>query len=342
MKLPEGPGLVDNRYQEGDPATALAATTLRAVDMNALTYEIINVIEGAGLALDPGREDQMLEAITKMIEENLAPDASETTKGIVELATAQETETGTDNTRAVTPAAAQATYLKRSQNLAGLADVAAARANIEAMHTGANLSDVADPAAARNNIGAAGKDVAQTFTALQTFEAGIRLGHLDDIVWSSGGDSDTTGRIEFPGLATRNALIQIFRATSTTGSRRVVVYKGDGTATEVFAVDAAGNAVTVAGSLSVGGGAAIARVLSAAATLNFGTLNPGDSATRTMTVSGAATGDPVFLGWIVGPDLRTSYRVSNTNQVSIYVENTSTSTTYDMSAVPVRAVVFKF
>ena len=40
--------------------------------------------------------------------------ASETVAGIVELATSAETDTGTDNTRAITPSAGESTYLKKS------------------------------------------------------------------------------------------------------------------------------------------------------------------------------------------------------------------------------------
>ncbi len=63
------------------------------------------------------------------------PSSSETVQGIVELATSAETETGSDNTRAITPTAGQATYVKRSQNLADLADAATARTSLDVYST---------------------------------------------------------------------------------------------------------------------------------------------------------------------------------------------------------------
>lgn len=58
----------------------------------------------------------------KITQDNLIPDASDTVKGKVELATSAETITGTDATRAVTPAGAAAAYQPLDSDLSALAD----------------------------------------------------------------------------------------------------------------------------------------------------------------------------------------------------------------------------
>lgn len=57
----------------------------------------------------------------KITQDNLIPDASDTVKGKVELATSAETITGTDATRAVTPAGAAAAYQPLDSDLSALA-----------------------------------------------------------------------------------------------------------------------------------------------------------------------------------------------------------------------------
>ncbi|NCX94332.1 MAG: hypothetical protein EBX40_06630 [Gammaproteobacteria bacterium] len=57
----------------------------------------------------------------KITQDNLIPDASATVKGKVELATSAETITGTDATRAVTPAGAAAAYQPLDSDLSALA-----------------------------------------------------------------------------------------------------------------------------------------------------------------------------------------------------------------------------
>lgn len=95
---------------------------------------------------------------------SLLTQASESTLGVVRLATVGTTEAGTDDLTAITPAKAQAVYLKKSGNLAGLTSVPQARTNLglgsmATQNVGAflqaanNLSDVVDKAAARGNLG---------------------------------------------------------------------------------------------------------------------------------------------------------------------------------------------
>lgn len=112
--------------------------------------------------------------------------SSETEVGVSRLATATETDIGTSRTTAVTPYGANAVYLKRAANLAGLPNVAAARANLGIgdiatlpvtafLQPGNNLADVPDKNQARVNLGL-------TSTATQPETYFLRTGlNLSDI-----------------------------------------------------------------------------------------------------------------------------------------------------------------
>lgn len=158
MKKPQGPGAIGDRYQEGNPETGTDATSVRAVDMNAITYEIINLIEGAGLTLDDQDETQLFQAVNAIVTANLASAATQIAAGIVELATSAEAETGTDDTRALTPKAGHDTYAKRSQNLNDVADKSAARTNLSVY----------------SKAEADGKYADKTSGSVQTFSAEVR------------------------------------------------------------------------------------------------------------------------------------------------------------------------
>lgn len=104
----DGPGAtVDNKFTEGDPITAVPATEVTDDWLNSVQEEIAAVIESAGLTLSKVNNAQLLAAITAKITAAIpsAPaDASETVKGIIELATVSEVQAGTDAVRAITPA----------------------------------------------------------------------------------------------------------------------------------------------------------------------------------------------------------------------------------------------
>jgi hypothetical protein len=90
--------------------------------------------------------------------------ATESTPGQIAIATLGETEAGTNDTKAVTPAKGQAVYLKKSGNLAGLTNPALARTNLGLSDSGiypsntwlirtSNLGDLTNTSVARNNLG---------------------------------------------------------------------------------------------------------------------------------------------------------------------------------------------
>lgn len=95
---------------------------------------------------------------------SLLTQATESSLGVVRLATLGVTENGTDDLTAITPLKGNAVYLKKSGNLAGLANTATARSNLGLgsaatqnsntfLQTSSNLSDVPSPSAARTNLG---------------------------------------------------------------------------------------------------------------------------------------------------------------------------------------------
>lgn len=95
---------------------------------------------------------------------SLLTQATESTLGVVRLATTGLTEAGADDLTAITPLKANTVYLKKSGNLAGLTSVATARSNL-GLGTAAtqnvtaflqpvnNLSDLTSAATARSNLG---------------------------------------------------------------------------------------------------------------------------------------------------------------------------------------------
>jgi hypothetical protein len=94
---------------------------------------------------------------------SLLTQATESTLGVVRLATTGITETGTDDLTAITPLKASSVYLKKSGNLSGLANYATARSNLGLgsaavqntsyfAQVANNLSDLTNPALARSNL----------------------------------------------------------------------------------------------------------------------------------------------------------------------------------------------
>ncbi|ATW58375.1 hypothetical protein CNR37_00168 [Pseudomonas phage ventosus] len=90
--------------------------------------------------------------------------ATESQNGQVSLATTGETEVGTNDTKAITPLKASNVYVKKSSNLAGLANYATARSNLglgdiatesasSFLRASSNLAELTNVAVARANLG---------------------------------------------------------------------------------------------------------------------------------------------------------------------------------------------
>ena len=100
-------GLVDGKFVDEDVVAGTPGSLIPAQWGNAVTEELLNVIESAGLTPDEDNNAQLLAAINAKIAAAIPsapPDASTTVKGLVELATDAETQAGADAVRAVTPA----------------------------------------------------------------------------------------------------------------------------------------------------------------------------------------------------------------------------------------------
>lgn len=101
-------GLVNGKFVDENPVTGTPGSLIPAQWGNAVTEEVLNVITSGGQTPSESNNAQLLAAINTKITNAIPaspPDASVTQKGLVELATNAETQSGTDALRAVTPAA---------------------------------------------------------------------------------------------------------------------------------------------------------------------------------------------------------------------------------------------
>lgn len=100
-------GLVDGKFLDEDEVTGTPGSLIPAQWGNSVTGELLNVITSAGLTPDENNDAQLLAAIDTKISDAIPaspPNASMTEKGLIELATNFEIQTGMDTQRAVTPA----------------------------------------------------------------------------------------------------------------------------------------------------------------------------------------------------------------------------------------------
>ena len=123
-----------------------------------------------------------------------------------------------------------------------------------------------------------------------------------------------------------------------TGAGRV----GIGTTTPAVTLDVVG-AIAASGTVTIGGGTAIAKVLSATATLDFPSIASNDMHTLTMTVTGAIAGNAVFLGVPAALDANLIWQASVTaaDTVTIRMHNAS-GASIDPASGTYRATVFQF
>ncbi len=117
-------------YIDANPALGVEGSPVPAAAIEHPMREIMNVILAAGIIPDSGDLTQLSAAIQAMILASLAPDASETVKGIIKIATTAEAQALIDDIRALTAlklaAVLDVTALGRNQTFQ---DVKAVRAN---------------------------------------------------------------------------------------------------------------------------------------------------------------------------------------------------------------------
>ncbi|WP_243246331.1 hypothetical protein [Pseudomonas maioricensis] len=96
-------GLVNGQFVDEDITTGQAGTYIPSSWGNAVTQEILNVIESAELEPREGQNNQLALAIEQLITDNLAGAATEEKSGIAKIATQTQVDTGTDDSTIVTP-----------------------------------------------------------------------------------------------------------------------------------------------------------------------------------------------------------------------------------------------
>jgi hypothetical protein len=101
--------------------------------------------------------------------------------------------------------------------------------------------------------------------------------------------------------------------------------------------------LTASGTLQVGGGTVVVNILSATATLDFGSIGSNATETLTITVTGAVAGDSVFLGCPAGLDAGLVFCASVTaaDTVTVRMHN-STGGAVDPASATFRATVIRF
>jgi hypothetical protein len=120
--------------------------------------------------------------------------------------------------------------------------------------------------------------------------------------------------------------------------------KRSGTGLLIRLADDSADANVGLGTLTIGGGTAIAKVMSATATLDFGSTLTSVSTDLTITVTGAADGDPVQIGVPAGSvnaDSCFTAWVSSANTVTVRFSNYSAGSINPASGT-FRAVVTHF
>lgn len=133
---------------------------------------------------------------------------------------------------------------------------------------------------------------------------------------------------------------------TATSNEKMRLFSSGGLFVGTSASDPGAGNLVVTGSAKIGNGTAIAKVLSASASINFGSMATGAEDTQTVTVTGAATsGSPsVQLGWSASLEagiVVAQAWVSAPDTVSIRVRNASGGT-IDPASLTVRATVTSF
>lgn len=95
-------GLVDGKFVDEDPLGGAPGSLIPAQWGNAVTEELLAVIQAAGLAPDEEDNAQLLQAISAMLV-TATPEATETVLGLVKHATQLQVDAGTNDTAVIAP-----------------------------------------------------------------------------------------------------------------------------------------------------------------------------------------------------------------------------------------------
>ena len=269
----------------------------RFAGLNGSTAQVFNV----GVATAPEHAVRLGQV------SGLLTQATESTLGVVKLATNGLTEAGTDDLTAITPLKANTVFFKKSGNLAGLTNPATARSNLglgtaavapttQFLQTSGNLSDVPDKPTARTNLGL-------TATATQPESYFLRSAqNLADLT------NDATARtnLGLTTLATTDPTTVMFKADNLAGLANTATARtnlGLGTAATMASttwltrssnLSDLTNAQTARNNLGLGG-AATKDVFGVSGDLNFTGLVSSNGYQRMPT--------GITFMWGVGPSL---------------------------------------
>lgn len=95
-------GLVGGKFVDEDPLLGTPGSLIPSTWGNAVTEELLAVIEAAGLEPDEENNAQLLQAISQLIGA-ATPAATDTVLGLVKQATQAEAEAGTNSTKSMSP-----------------------------------------------------------------------------------------------------------------------------------------------------------------------------------------------------------------------------------------------
>lgn len=123
-------GLVDGRFVDESNVTGQVGSLITAEWGNAMTSEIINVIEAAELVPEEGNDAQLLDALNRIVTRTIPdamPTATEMDSGAVKLASVEEAQTGTNKQKAVTPFGVHQAIDKKALTAATVRKVSASK-----------------------------------------------------------------------------------------------------------------------------------------------------------------------------------------------------------------------
>lgn len=141
-------GLVDGKFVDEDVVAGTPGSLIPAQWGNAVTEEVLNVIESAGLNPDEEVNDQLITAINQLITDAI-PDspaaATELAAGIVKLSALVDDEAGTNADKAVTPIGVRRAIAKVIKQATEVAAGWAKVATQALVNEGLNDTDIVTP-----------------------------------------------------------------------------------------------------------------------------------------------------------------------------------------------------
>ena len=95
-------GLVNGKFIDEDALAGTPGSLIPSAWGNAITQEILSVVEAAGFLPDEEKTDQLLQAIDALVTNAVPSSATELQAGVAEIATSQDMADGTDDDKIAT------------------------------------------------------------------------------------------------------------------------------------------------------------------------------------------------------------------------------------------------